>query len=91
MSTKQIQTRKSGLEAIQPAAYERLRYFEQQLNQIVETIRELVEIESPSDDKPAVDAIASVLAAKFDALSGRTQLHRSLNFGDSLQVDFSAP
>ena len=91
MSTKQIQTRKSGLEAVQPAAYERLRYFEQQLNQMVETIRELVEIESPSDDKPAVDAIASVLAAKFDVLGGRTQLHRSLNFGDSLQVDFSAP
>lgn len=91
MSTKQIQTRKSGLEAIQPAACERLGYFEQQLNQMVETIRELVEIESPSDDKPAVDAIAAVLAAKFDALGGRTQLHRSLNFGDSLQVDFSAP
>ena len=90
MSTKQVQTRKSGLEAIQPAAHERLRYFEQQLNQMVETIRELVEIESPSDDKPAVDAIAAVLAAKFDALGGRTQLHRSLNFGDSLQVDFAA-
>jgi glutamate carboxypeptidase len=56
---------------------------------MVETIRELVEIESPSDHKPAVDRIAKLLAAKFEAIGGRTQLHRSYDFGDSLQVDFA--
>ncbi len=58
-------------------------------DRIVETIRELVEIESPSDNKPAVDRIAAFLAPKFEALGGRTQLHRSHDFGDSLQFDFA--
>ena len=66
----------------------RLRHFEQRLDQMTETIRELVEIESPSDNKQAVDSIAAALAAKFEALGGRTKLHRSNAFGDSLQIDF---
>jgi len=33
----------------------RLRYFEERQDQIVETIRELVQLESPSDNKQAVD------------------------------------
>ena len=45
--------------------------FEQHKEQIVETVRELVEIESPSDNKPAVDRIAAFLAQKFEALGGR--------------------
>jgi glutamate carboxypeptidase len=57
----------------------------------VNTIRELVEIESPSDNKPAVDRIAAFLASKFEALGGRTQIHHSNDFGDSLQIDFSGP
>jgi len=55
---------------------------------MVETIRELVEIESPSDNKPAVDRIAAFLAPKFEGLGGRAQFHRSNDFGDSLQIDF---
>lgn len=70
---------------------DRLRYFTQRQDQIVETVRELVEIESPSDNKIAVDRIAGFLARKFEALGGRTQLHRSDDFGDSLQVSFSSP
>jgi glutamate carboxypeptidase len=58
---------------------------------MVETIRELVEIESPSDNKPAVDRIAAFLAPRFDALGGRSHFHRSNEFGDSLQIDFAAP
>ena len=56
---------------------------------MVEAVCELVEIESPSDNKAAVDRIAALLASKFEALGGRTQLHRSSDFGDSLQVDFA--
>src|SRR5580704_9263878 len=58
---------------------------------MVETIRELVEIESPSDNKPAVDRIAAFLALKFEALGGHTLLHRSNDFGVSLQINFHAP
>ncbi len=75
--------------ATQPAWADRLRCFSEHQQRIVNTIRELVEIESPSDSKQAVDRIATFLAAKFEALGGRTQLHRSNNFGDSLQIDFA--
>jgi glutamate carboxypeptidase len=75
--------------AAQPAASERLRFLEQHQNEIVQTIRELVEIESPSDNKNAVDRIAVLLAEKFQALGGKTQLHHSTEFGDSLQVGFN--
>ncbi|MFZ0197921.1 MAG: M20 family metallopeptidase [Candidatus Sulfotelmatobacter sp.] len=67
---------------------DRLRYFEEHQDQMVETIRELVEIESPSDNKLAVDRIAAFLARRFEALGGRTKLHHSTDFGDSLQIDF---
>jgi glutamate carboxypeptidase len=73
----------------QPAGADRLRYFEQQLSKMLETVRELVEIESPSDHKPSLDRMAVLLASKFAALGGRTQFHRSNDFGDSLQVDFA--
>jgi glutamate carboxypeptidase len=70
---------------------DRLRYFSERQNQLVETVRELVEIESPSDNKKAVERIAGFLATRFEALGGRTQLHRSNDFGDSLQIDFRSP
>jgi glutamate carboxypeptidase len=70
---------------------ERLRYFEEHQHRIAKTIRELVEIESPSDSKPAVDRIAAFLAPRFEALGGRTKLHGSNQFGDSLQIDFDGP
>jgi len=57
---------------------------------MVATIRELVEIESPSDDKAAVDRIAVFLGEKFEKLGGQIRLHRSHDFGDSLQIDFAA-
>ncbi len=73
-----------------PAPAERLCYFESLQGRMVETVRELVEIESPSDNKPAVDRIARVLAQKFEALGGRARFHRSNDFGDSLQIDFES-
>ena len=70
---------------------DRLRYFSERQNQLVETVRELVEIESPSDNKPAVDRIAKFLASRFESLGGRVHLHPSNDFGDSLQIDFGGP
>jgi len=67
----------------------RLRYFEERKQQITETIRQLVEVESPSDNKPAVDRLGSLLAGRFEALGGHAKFHRTPNFGDHLQVDFT--
>src|SRR5712692_1115102 len=68
---------------------DRLHYFEAKQEEMVRTIRELVEIESPSDSKPATDRIGSFVAEKFKALGGVTKLHHVPAFGDHLQVDFS--
>ena len=55
---------------------------------MVDTIRRLVEIESPSDSKQAVDRISAFVAEEFAALGGRAQFHRVADFGNHLQVDF---
>jgi len=68
---------------------ERLRYFEARQDALVKTIRELVEIESPSDNKPAADRMGGFLAGMFEAIGGRARLHHAQNFGDNLQISFS--
>ncbi len=83
-------TKRLPVTPTQPAWPDRLRHLSKHQDRMVQTIRELVEIESPSDNKPSVDRIAAFLAAKFRALGGRTQLHRSNDFGDSLQIDFAS-
>lgn len=76
---------------LDPATLEstaRLRYLEERKPQITETVRQLVEVESPSDNKQAVDHLGSLLAGRFEALGGHAKFHRIANFGDHLQVDF---
>lgn len=76
--------------ALAPAELtKKLQFFEQRRSEAIETIRQLVEIESPSDNKPAVDRIAALLAGRFEGLGGHAKLHRTQNFGDHLQVDFA--
>jgi glutamate carboxypeptidase len=67
----------------------RLRHFEERSEQIIQTIRQLVEIESPSDNKEAVDRLGSLLAGRFEGLGGHAKFHRTQGFGDHLQVDFA--
>jgi glutamate carboxypeptidase len=69
-------------------AYFRLSYFEERRDEIVSTIRELVEIESPSDNKAAVDRVAHAVADKFSQLGGEVHVHPARDFGNHLQVDF---
>jgi glutamate carboxypeptidase len=69
-------------------AERRLAYFEKRREAIVSTIRELVEIESPSDNKAAVDRVAEVVAEKFARLGGEVRFHRAKDFGSHLQVNF---
>jgi glutamate carboxypeptidase len=67
---------------------ERLQYFAARKEEIVDTIRELVVIESPSDNKLAADGMGALLAARFEALGGRAHVHRAEDFADSMQIDF---
>ncbi len=74
-----------------PSPAEQLRYFRKQQPQMVETIQQLVEIESPSDVKAAVDRLGAVLASRFDDIGGKVSVHPAEKAGNQLQVDFAAP
>jgi glutamate carboxypeptidase len=67
----------------------RLRYFQERRDSMVQTIHQLVEIESPSDNKDAVDQLGTLLAGRFEGLGGHAKFHRVEKFGDHLQVDFA--
>lgn len=70
-------------------AKRRLAYFSERREAIVSTIRDLVEIESPSDNKAAVDRLSEAIADKFAQLGGEIRFHRAKDFGDHLQVNFA--
>src|ERR1700756_3535748 len=82
------QTDGAATHTFQPDPRHRLAYFEERRDEMVGTIRELVEIESPSDNKACVDRICEFVAQKFAALGGKVQVHCTTNFGNHLQVDF---
>src|ERR1039458_2898666 len=50
--------------------------------------RQLVQAESPSDDKSAVDACLALAAAQGKHQSARVKIHRSRNFGNALELRF---
>jgi glutamate carboxypeptidase len=54
----------------------------------LDLLRAMVEIESPSDDKAAVDRCAAFVADRCMALGGRVRLHRQKAFGNLLEVRF---
>ncbi|HET9306465.1 MAG TPA: M20 family metallopeptidase [Candidatus Sulfotelmatobacter sp.] len=82
---KTTRTPKNELNTIWP---ERLAYFESRLPTLVQTIREFVEIESPSDNKLAADRMGTLLAARFEAAGGCASVHRAETYGDNIQIDF---
>ena len=56
--------------------------------EIVASLKSLAEIESPSDDKAALDRMAQFAAGRFANLGGRVTLHPQATAGDHLQVTF---
>src|SRR5579863_7457642 len=67
-----------------------LNYLQQRRTAMVETLRQMVELESPSDNKAAVDRLGEFLGQQFAAAGGRPQFHRQSERGNHLQVDFPA-
>ncbi len=51
-------------------------------------MRQLVEIESPSDDKPSVDHCVDAVADLAASLGGKVRRHRQRAFGDVLELRF---
>lgn len=71
-----------------PAPRQFLSWFEERRDDMIARVRELVELESPSNNKQSVDRLGQALASCFEKLGGRVRFHRQEKFGDHLQVDF---
>jgi glutamate carboxypeptidase len=56
--------------------------------ELVELIRRLVLVESPSDEKAAVDACSGVVAGHARELGGRVKVYRQREFGDVIEARF---
>ena len=56
--------------------------------QILSDLKALVEIESPSSNKAAVDHLADFLGARLEHYGGHAQLHLANEFGNHVQADF---
>lgn len=52
-------------------------------------LKELVEIESPSSDKPSIDGLAELLAGKFKSVGAEVHIHRVKTYGNHVQADFA--
>lgn len=65
-----------------------LSSLQQRREAMVETLRQMVELESPSDSKTAVDRLGEFLAEQFAAAGGRPKFHRQSERGNHLQADF---
>jgi len=59
-----------------------------QKSEMLACLRQLVELESPSHDKAALDQLGRYLVAEFATIGGRTRFHPQEHAGDHLQVDF---
>jgi len=60
-----------------------------QRSEMVTCLRQLVDLESPSHHKAALDTLGRHLAAEFGKIGGRTRFHPQEHAGDHLQVNFS--
>ncbi len=81
---------KTTKKLIQGPMADYLKHFEAHRDALVETIRQMVEMESPSDNKAAVDRLGQWLGARLEKLGGKVVFHRQKVFGDHLQADLPA-
>ena len=55
---------------------------------LIKLIQRLVRAESPTEDKPSVDACMALVATHAKSLGGRVKMHKQRAFGDLLEVRF---
>ena len=55
---------------------------------LLERLRQLVEVESPSDDKAAVDRAGMLVAEWAEVMGGRAVHHPQAKYGDVLELRF---
>lgn len=89
MSAPRKNTRKTPKAAAASYASAALAdYLEPRLDAMIDVIRNLVQHESPSDNKQAVDELGQYLADAFRGAGARVTMHWSETHGDHMQADF---
>jgi glutamate carboxypeptidase len=67
-----------------------LEYCRGELRPMLECLRQVVEIESPSNSKPGVDRLARFLAEKFRQCAGKVRLLKHPEVGSAVSAEFWA-
>ncbi len=65
-----------------------LGFCQRRQEEMLQLVRRMVEIESPSDNKAAVDNLGRFLAQEFQHAGGTVKVHGVTGYGDHLQVEF---
>jgi glutamate carboxypeptidase len=67
-----------------------LQSCQQHQPEILQLLQRMVEIESPSDNKAAVDKMGEFLAQEFQQQGAKVKVHPAKDYGDHLQIDFKS-
>src|SRR5258708_575295 len=67
-----------------------LALIEERQGEMLRQLQTLVEMESPSGGKAAVDLLGGHLLREFERMGGVVTIHPAVSYGDHLQVDFAA-
>lgn len=71
------------------SAFSYVQFLRRHALEMLQLLRQIVEIESPSDNKAAVDKLGEFLAQQFSDLGGKVRIHRASDYGNHLQIDFA--
>jgi glutamate carboxypeptidase len=66
-----------------------LAFCQQHEGEMLSLLRRMVEIESPSDDKAAVDSMGSFLAEEFERFGGQVTFYPQQKAGNHLKIEFA--
>jgi glutamate carboxypeptidase len=66
-----------------------LQFCEEHEQQMLAVLQQAVELESPSDNKAALDRCGRYLAGEFERQGGKVTLHPQKEAGDHLQAEFA--
>jgi glutamate carboxypeptidase len=83
-----IDTKSNRKAETKRATQDFLESIAEQFGWLEDRLRELVQVESPSDDKAAVDVAVALVAGWGRELGGRPKLHKQRQFGDVLELRF---
>jgi glutamate carboxypeptidase len=71
------------------SAHAHLAFCQQHENEMLSLLRKMVEIESPSDDKAALDRMGAFLAEIFERIGGKVTSYPQKEAGNHLKAEFA--